>query len=308
VTTKEVIDLNGIARDYLESPEYARLMSYHRNVSVRSRFEEKLLPLKGSPIHIRKTIMNLVANAAEAQPDGGRIDISTYNRNFDLPETGYEHIRQGDFVALEISDRGCGISEADKERIFEPFYTKKVMGRSGTGLGMAVVWGTVQDHHGFIDIKSRLNEGTTFYLYFPVTRETMKKERASVPAAAYMGDGQVVLIVDDSEDQRTIASSILQTLNYKTIAAASGEEAVRHIEAHQADILLLDMIMEPGMDGLDTYRNAIAINPAQKAIIASGFAETDRVREVQRLGAGAFIRKPYTIEAVGLAIRDELAR
>ena len=227
VTTKEVIDLNGIARDYLESPEYARLMSYHRNVSVRSRFEEKLLPLKGSPIHIRKTIMNLVANAAEAQPDGGRIDISTYNRNFDLPETGYEHIRQGDFVALEISDRGCGISEADKERIFEPFYTKKVMGRSGTGLGMAVVWGTVQDHHGFIDIKSELGEGTTFYLYFPVTREIAIKGKGSVPVEQYMGNGQVVLIVDDSEDQRAIASGILETLNYRTIAAASGERS-RH--------------------------------------------------------------------------------
>ena len=262
--------------------------------------------MKGSPIHIRKTIMNLVSNAAEAQPDGGAIAISTYNRTVDLPEKGFEDIRQGDFVTLQISDNGCGISEEDKERIFEPFYTKKVMGRSGTGLGMAVVWGTVQDHHGFIDIKSKLDEGTTFYIYFPATREDAMTGQARVPVSEYMGDGQLVLIVDDSEEQRIIASGILEALNYKTIAVASGEEAIGCIKEKDPMILLLDMIMEPGMDGLETYQQSIAINPKQKAIIASGFAETDRVKEIQRLGAGRFIKKPYTIETVGLAIKKEL--
>lgn len=308
VTTKEVVELNHIISDYVDSPEYAKMMSYHKNIIVTCNLDPTLLHLKGSPIHIRKTIMNLVSNAAEAQPDGGEIAISTYNRNVDLPEKGYENIRQGDFVTLEITDKGCGISEEDKERIFEPFYTKKVMGRSGTGLGMAVVWGTVQDHHGFIDIKSKLNEGTTFYLYFPVTREVAMNGKGLVPVSEYMGQGQLVLIVDDSEEQRIIASSILETLNYKTIAATSGETALECMKKITPDVLLLDMIMEPGMDGLNTYKKAITINPKQKAIIASGFAETDRVKEVQRLGAGPFIRKPYKIETVGLAIHHELRK
>ena len=306
VMTKEVVDLNDIISDYLGSPECAKMMSYHKNIATTSSLDPYLLHLKGSPIHIRKTIMNLVSNAAEAQPDGGEIAISTYNRNIDLPEKGFEEIRQGDFVTLEISDKGCGISEEDKERIFEPFYTKKVMGRSGTGLGMAVVWGTVQDHHGFIDIKSTLDEGTTFYLYFPVTREEATGGKKRVSVSTYMGNGQLVLIVDDNKEQRIIASGILETLNYKTMVAASGEEAIGRIKQKEPKILLLDMIMEPGMDGLETYQQAIAINPEQKAIIASGFAETDRVREVQRLGAGQFIKKPYTIETVGLAIKKEL--
>lgn len=219
---------------------------------------------------------------------------------------GYEKIRQGDFVTLEISDKGCGISEEDKERVFEPFYTKKKMGRSGTGLGMAVVWGTVQDHRGIIDIQSRLNEGTTFYLYFPVTQEAASQSQGRVPVSEYKGNGQLILIVDDNEEQRIIASRILEALNYKTIAAASGEKAVSRIKENKPDILLLDMIMEPGMDGLDTYRKAVAIYPGLKAIIASGFAETDRVKALQHLGAGRFIKKPYTIETLGLSIKTEL--
>ncbi len=123
-----------------------------------------------------------------------------------------------------------------------------------------------------------------------------------------MGDGQLVLIVDDNEEQRIIASGILEALNYKAMAVASGEEAIGCMKEIEPKILLLDMIMEPGMDGLETYRQVIAINPKQKAIIASGFAETNRVKAVQRLGAGQFVKKPYTIESVGLALKKELER
>jgi len=127
-----------------------------------------------------------------------------------------------------------------------------------------------------------------------------------VPVSEYMGKGQLVLIVDDNEEQRIIASGILETLHYKTTAVASGEEAIVCLKEKKPDILLLDMIMEPGIDGLETYQQAITIHPKQKAIIASGFAETERVKEVQRLGAGQFIKKPYTIETVGLALKKEL--
>ncbi len=308
VITKAVINLNDIIKDYLQSPEHRKLMSYHPDISVQSDLREDLLPLKGSPIHMRKTIMNLVANAAEAQPEGGEIMISTYNRTIDLPEKGYEQIQQGDFVTLEIRDNGCGLSDEDRDRIFEPFYTNKKMGRSGTGLGMAVVWGTVQDHDGIIDIKSDVDIGTTFFIYFPATRIAFERSQGTPAVDEYTGTGQLVLIIDDHEEQRTIASSILHTLNYRTISAESGEAAINFMKTQNPDILLLDMIMEPGMDGLETYKKAVALNPGQKAVIASGFAETDRVKEAQRLGAGPFIKKPYTIEAIGLAIKTELNR
>ena len=177
------------------------------------------------------------------------------------------------------------------------------MGRSGTGLGMAVVWGTVKDHRGYIDFKSKLQEGTTFILYFPVTRKELDSGRENLPMAAYMGNGESVLIVDDIKEQRDIASMILTQLGYKTTTAASGEDAVQYLKNNKVDLVVLDMIMEPGMDGLDTYKKIIEIHPGQKTIIASGFSETDRVKKAQKLGAGQYIKKPYSIEKFGLAVK-----
>lgn len=306
VTTRQALNINDIISEYLASPEYAALKSFHQNVTVGVNLGPKLLNMLGSPIHIRKTIMNLVSNAAEAQPAGGRIVISTYNHSFDRPQMGYERIREGDFVALEISDQGCGICTEDLNRIFEPFYTKKVMGRSGTGLGMAVVWGAVQDHQGHIDIVSNPDEGTTFYLYFPVTRKHLEKEHDAIHLDEYRGDGQVVLIVDDVEEQREIAANILEMFHYTTASVSSGKEAIAYLQTHEADLILLDMVMDPGMDGLETYKRILEFRPHQKAVVASGFAETDRVRQAQKLGAGRYVKKPYTLEALAVAIKSEL--
>ncbi|MEA3437404.1 MAG: response regulator, partial [Thermodesulfobacteriota bacterium] len=192
--------------------------------------------------------------------------------------------------------------------IFEPFYTKKEMGRSGTGLGMTIVWSTVQDHQGYINIESSIGKGTAFELYFPVTREEIAKDKVSIPLKDYMGRGETILVVDDIKEQREVASIILKTLDYFVTSVSSGEEAVEYIKNNSVDLLVLDMIMSPGMDGLDTYKEILEINPGQKAIIASGFSETDRVKEVQRLGAGAYVKKPYTLEKIGLAVKTELEK
>ena len=307
VVTRQIVNVNEIISEYLVSPECEKLLSFHLNITVKTDLAGNLLNVTGSPIHIRKTIMNLVLNAAEAQPDGGEITISTYNHSIDLPQMGYEQIRVGDFVAIEISDKGCGIADKDLDRIFEPFYTKKVMGRSGTGLGMAVVWGTVQDHQGYIDIKSKLDEGSTFILYIPVTRELPDKKDDSIPLGDYMGNGQTILIVDDVEEQREIAMKILVMLNYSPTAVSSGEEAIEYLKHHTAELILLDMIMDMGMDGLDTYKHIIEISPQQKVIIASGYSETYRVKKAQQLGAGQYIKKPYSIEAIGSAVKNALS-
>ena len=307
VSHMEVLNLNqDVIADYLASPEFKKLTSYHPDVALITRLDENLLNVRGSAVHLKKALMNLVSNAAEAQGEGGQILISTCNRYVDRPFSGYEHVLEGDYVVLGVEDKGSGIAPEDLDRIFEPFYTKKVMGRSGTGLGMAVVWGTVQDHQGYINVESRLERGTTFEIYLPVTRE-----RAAAPAAPpqvtdYMGKGETVLVVDDVAEQRHIAASLLRRLNYNVFTVASGEEAVAFLQTNQADILVLDMIMDPGMDGLDTYQEILAFCPDQKAVIASGYAESDRVKQAQQLGAGAYIRKPYAMEKIGLALRAEL--
>jgi signal transduction histidine kinase/ActR/RegA family two-component response regulator/HAMP domain-containing protein len=303
-----VLDFNlDIVQDYLDSPEYASLLAQHPGIRVESRLDQKLRKIKGSPVHLRKSLMNLVINAAEAQPQGGAIRLSTSNAYLDAPMAGCGKVPEGEYIMLRVEDDGVGIKPEDLERIFEPFYTRKVMGRSGTGLGMAVVWGTIQDHHGCITVHSVQGQGSTFDLFFPATREEgLLAERGQVPTAEYRGRGEHILVVDDLEDQRTLVSAILRKLNYRVDTAASGEAAVEYLRTRTVDLVLLDMIMDPGMDGLATYREIIRLHPGQKAIIASGFAENERVVEAIALGVSRYLKKPYTIENLGKALRSEL--
>ena len=308
VAVTEVINLNKTITDYLNSPEYSKLKLYHPKVTVKTELEKNLLNIKGSYIHLLKTIMNLVSNASEAMFDGGKIIIRTENRYIDQPISGYDTVEEGDYVTLTVSDTGQGISSQDIERIFEPFYTKKVMGRSGTGLGMAVVWGAVKDHKGYIDVQSTVGKGTCFTLYFPVTRETSAGDTPHLTIDDYMGSGEIILVVDDIREQREIASGMLNKLGYNVKTAASGEEAVEYMKKNQVDLVVLDMIMDPGMGGLETYTEMVKIRPGQKAIITSGFAETTDVKNTQKLGAGKYIKKPYTLERIGTAIKEELGK
>ncbi|MEE4354028.1 MAG: ATP-binding protein [Desulfatiglans sp.] len=305
VPVTKIVDLNQVIQQYLKSPEYRKLLSYHPYTKVRSDLVPNVLNIMGSPVHLSKTVMNLVSNAAEAMPQGGTILVKTGNQYIDAPIQGYESIDEGDYVVLTISDTGTGIPSRDLNRIFEPFYTKKKMGRSGTGLGMAVVWGTMKDHKGYIDLESTEGKGTRFRLYFPVTRQTLHQEEP-LSLAAYKGRGESILVVDDIEEQRMIASEMLEKLGYKVASVSSGEEAIAYIRENPTDLMVLDMIMEPGMDGLETYKRAIELYPDQKAIIASGFSETDRVRKAQDLGVKAYLRKPYSFEKMGLAVKAGL--
>lgn len=307
VATMTAVDLNRVVTEYLNSPEFAKLCSFHPKVTVESRLTGNLLNIAGSPVHLSKTVMNLVSNASEAMPEGGKVTITTENRYVDRPLGTYDDVTEGEYAVLTVSDTGIGISPQDRQQIFEPFYTKKVMGRSGTGLGMAVVWGTVKDHKGYIDIASVENEGTTFTIYLPINRdfESAGHEKASLDSI--MGNGERILVVDDVAEQRHIASAILKRLGYQVAAVASGEEAVDYIHDHPVDVVLLDMIMAPGIDGLETYRRMAAVAPGQKAVIASGYSETERVKSLNRLGVREYLKKPYTIEKIGRAIKQTIA-
>jgi CheY-like chemotaxis protein len=241
-------------------------------------------------------------------PDGGNVTVTTRNLYLDGAVKGYAQLEEGEYAVLNVSDTGIGIAAEDLERIFEPFYTKKVMGRSGTGLGMAVVWGAVKDHKGYIDVKSKVGQGTTFTLYFPITRRHTARENKRASLEDYRGKGERILVVDDIAEQRDLASSILEKLGYAVTCVSSGEEALEWLKSRTADLVVLDMIMNPGMDGLDTYKEILKLYPGQKAIIASGFSESNRVKVAQRLGAGAYVKKPYLMEKIGMAVRNELER
>ncbi|MEN6484010.1 MAG: PAS domain S-box protein [Syntrophobacteraceae bacterium] len=308
VSSRKVLNLNDIVRECCQSPGFARVLAGHPDIEVVTDLEEDLLNISASPVHLEKSFLNLVSNAVEAMPNGGTLKIESANLYLDRPVVGYDEVREGDYVVLTVSDTGEGIPASDLKRIFEPFFTKKVMGRSGTGLGLAVVWGTVKDHLGYVHVESEEGRGTAFYLYFPVTREEMSLEPIPVSHAECMGQGETILVVDDVREQRELAGTMLGKLNYTVSVVASGEEAVEFLRKRRVDLVVLDMIMEPGMDGLDTYRKIVEIHPRQKAIVVSGFSETERVAEAQALGAGAYVKKPYVMGKLGQAVRNELRR
>jgi len=308
VAVREVMNLNQLIDEYLKSPENQKIFEFHTNVTVETNLQADLFNNMGSPVHLSKTIMNLVSNAAEAMPNGGKIIISAENRYIDKSIKSYDAVEEGDYVTLTVSDTGIGISSEDIERIFEPFYTKKTMGRSGTGLGMAVVWGTVKDHNGYIDVQSELGEGSTFTLYFPITRKKLPQEKQSISAEKYKGNGESILVVDDVPQQREIASGMLTKLGYNVLSVPSGEEAIVYLKENNADLLVLDMIMRPGIDGLETYKKILQYHPEQKAVIASGYSESQQVKAAQNMGAGTYVRKPYSFEKIGLAVKSELSK
>jgi len=311
VIVKEIVDLNTIVHDYLKSPEFGKLESFNSNVTVEFDPAPDLMMVKGSPVHLSKTIMNLVGNAAEAMADGGTIVIATQNYDADPTRTMERpvNLKQGQYALVSVSDTGTGISSTDMDKIFEPFYTKKIMGRSGTGLGMSVVWGTVKDHDGYIDIKSTEKKGTCFTLYFPVAEQEddeMACEAMPFSVKECRGAGESILIVDDVEVQRDIASSMLKKLGYAVKIASCGEEAVEYMKNHSVDLVMLDMIMDPGIDGLETYKKILEIHPGQKGIIASGFSESYRVKEAKKLGVDAYVKKPYVFEQIAVAVKKAL--
>jgi signal transduction histidine kinase/ActR/RegA family two-component response regulator len=310
IVSESVLNLNPIVAEYLQTPEFEKLQALHPHVRFSSKLEPDLLNILGSAVHLGKMVMNLVSNAFEAAGSAaaGEVTLRTENVHLDRVSAGYEAIAAGDYVRLSISDNGGGIEPQDQLRIFEPFYTRKAMGRSGTGLGLAVVWGTVKDHRGFVDLYSQVGEGSLFFIYLPVTRRPVEARQAAPPEDAWRGRGESILVVDDEAQQRELAAEMLASLGYRVQSAPGGEDALRRLESESFDLVVLDMIMEGGIDGLETFRRILQRHPGQKAIIASGFSESERVTQARSLGAGAYLRKPYLIASLGLAVRRELER
>ena len=307
VKISAAVNLNRVVSDYLASPEFAAIQKYHPNITIETDLAPDLMNVKGSGVHLSKAVMNLLNNAAEAMPAGGTISLSSYNWYVDTPENLYEEVPAGEYVCVSVADNGVGIAALEQHKIFEPFYSKKSMGRSGSGLGMTVIWATVKDHDGYIDLQSSEGEGTRIVIYLPATKENEVTDPLRIGLEEYLGT-EHILIVDDMPEQVEIASLMLSKLGYSVSSAVSGEAAVEFLRRRRPDLVVLDMIMPGGMDGLETYRQMIKIHPDLKVVITSGFSESERVRSVQQLGAVSYVQKPYTMERFGVVVRRELDR
>ncbi len=303
--TKIISNPHTLIKEYLESPEFFQLASLYPGISCNTELDFEIHNVSCSPIHVKKCLMNLITNAAEAMNGKGTITVSTFNRYFDNFTPDNDLSLDGDYSVITVRDTGSGIPPQDLKHIFEPFYTKKTMGRSGTGLGLAVVWNTMKDHDGTVVVTSDTN-GTLFQLFFPSTREMHTLVAETIDPVAFKGNNETILVVDDEAQQQDIAARILTALGYTVSTVSSGEEAIAFVHKTAVDLLILDMIMSPGISGRETYERILATHPHQRAIIASGFSESIDVKATLQLGAGNFISKPYTMEQLGRIVHKEL--
>ncbi len=305
-TVKEIVRLNELIRNYMTSPEFHKLMSLNPDVDFVPRLAPEEPNIRCSPIHIQKVLFNLVNNAAESIDGSGQVEIRTCMRS--ISRNSDQGPPPGEYTVLSVRDTGSGISRHDLEHIFDPFYTTKKMGRSGTGLGLAVVWNTIKDHDGYITVDSDDKE-TAFTAYLPISDhdESCKKTNQADSLVGLHGKG-TILVVDDEQIQREIVGKILTSMGYDVTAVCSGEEAISFLEKNTIDLVLLDMLMEPGINGRQTYEQIIATRPGQKAIVVSGYSESEDIKQLVKLGVLGLLKKPYTMEEIGRTVQKALQK
>ncbi|MCB2188716.1 MAG: PAS domain S-box protein [Deltaproteobacteria bacterium] len=266
-----------------------------RMVEVRVRLTRDLGRVKTDPTYIQQVLLNLCSNAADAMPRGGCLTISTEEVEVagQVCQTCGESFG-GRYVRLTVADDGEGMTPATLARIFDPFFTTKEVG-SGTGLGLSSVYGIVREHQGHISCASRPGQGATFTIHLPVCETPGRPAPASQPSLAPVeGQQRLILLVDDENDIRAIGREILESVGYRVLSAANGEEALQHFGASLAEIALviLDLNM-PGRGGLACLQELLDQAPRTKVLIASGYANEGWAGEARRLGAAGFIAKPF---------------
>ena len=305
---QEVLNINLVVKDVVS---LIRRGTHPEGIEIELNLSDDLFNTRGASEQLLRVIQNLCQNAVDAMGETGTLIIKTENVQLDASLKHYEAVPPGEYIKIMISDTGCGIPAEIMNRIFEPFFTTtKTNHQRGSGLGLSVVHGVIKDHNGYIDLDSEVGRGTAFTLYLPSCHESMKEDTSKIEQP---GGAETILIVDDDPMQVKVISRIVRELGYTPLKAQSGEEAVSIVEQVKAsenlpDLAVLDMIMGDGIDGAETYERLKEINPRQRAIFLSGYAESAKVAQAQTHGTGVFLKKPIPIKALGKAIREELDR
>lgn len=302
----EPVDLNKLVYHYIQTADFHVLKNRFEKVVFSSQLANDLPVIEASANYINQIVMNLAINAFEAIEAEGQVTITTDAITVMDGHGVYDVIPPGSYARLTVADTGIGMNDKEIEHIFEPFYTRKKSGKSGTGLGLTVVYGSVKDCKGYIDVLSTPGRGTEFMIYFPVSTKTLPVV-APVKKEDIRGHARV-LVVDDIPEQRTLAKHLLNHLGYHVETAGNGREALDMVRDQPIDLVLLDMILGDDLDGLDTFQAIKNIRSDQRCIIVSGFSENDRVRVAIEQGVLAYVQKPYTLDVLGRTIREALAK
>lgn len=269
--------------------------SVDKKISIKTDFSAQNQVVMGDSSQLQNIFINLGINARDAMPEGGELLFKTSDIELDwfFCESSTFDIEPGTYLSIEVKDSGKGIDPETQKKIFEPFFTTKEVGK-GTGLGLAAVYGAVQEHRGAINVYSEMKEGTVFHIYLPLLQESiysLEEKRTEVTA----GTG-TILLVDDEEVLRASAEIALKHLGFTVLLAVDGEEAVEQFRKHKAeiDIVILDMIM-PQKNGEECFKEMVAIDPTVKVLFCSGFTRDISVIELQGEGPHLFIQKPYSL-------------
>lgn len=267
--------------------------TFPKSITFASNIDSNLWTVSGDATQLHQVLMNLVVNALDAMPNGGTLKTSAKNIYID-ENYARLHIdaQVGSYITIAIADTGMGIAPEVLTRIFEPFFTTKSVG-AGTGLGLSTVLGIVKSHGGFIQVYSEVGQGTEFHVYLPAIGATAIQENTDFELP--MGQGELILVVDDESAIREVTKASLEVYNYKVITACDGKEAVALYTEHQAEIsvVLTDMMM-PVMDGPTTIRTLKQINPNVKAIAISGLSSSDKLAAAASSGVTNFLAKPFS--------------
>lgn len=280
------------------------------DIELLLRLDPEISQIKADPSHIEQAIVNLIVNARDAMPRGGRVTIETANVILDETYTrSHVGVRPGPFVMLAVSDTGCGMDAATRRRIFEPFFTTKDRAK-GTGLGLATVYGTVKQVGGDIWVYSEPGRGTTLKMYFPAFAETSGDPTVTKPEPPLheVGTG-TILLVEDERAVRDLTVRMLQRIGYHVLVAASGSEAIE-IAGNYPDpisILLTDVVM-PNMSGRQVADQLMTTRPGLKVLYLSGYTDTTVIHHGVPETGMDFLPKPFSRDVLAKKIREILAR
>ncbi|HLX11549.1 MAG TPA: PAS domain S-box protein, partial [Bacteroidota bacterium] len=268
--------------------------TFPHSISVKFAPQDHLELVIADQNQLHQAVLNLCVNARDAMPKGGSLTIATHVCSADDIKGRFHKAEQGKYVCISVTDTGIGLSEEELNRIFEPFYTTKELGK-GTGLGLAVVYGIVQRHHGYMDVQSQSGKGSTFSLYFPVASSSRSADLQEISVSDdVVGGKETILLVEDEELLLHFLKYILEMKGYTTMLARDGEEAVEVFEANQDKIdLVLTDIGLPKRSGWEAFQMMKEIRPSIKVILASGYLDIDRKAAMHDSGASDFIQKPY---------------